>query len=1025
MAKKVGIYINLSAGTTQFLVDMDKANAKIRDFANASQQGAAGVGNAYRDMGSHGVSGVQAVSGALRVLEGGITNNLRAAERFTANILGLGPILQAAFPVIGAIAFAGILVKVGEEVGKFYEKMKEAPEKARAAFDALVSPMKALNDGLETTNAKLENQIAKLEGRRQNTLKVALLEARDAANELAKSLEQDLVKIQAVLKENEVGAFTGFFTGTASTTDIKDQFTKLGKDEAATRRAGQLAIDAAVAAGESVKPGDKEGRRSAELAVQAAQQKLNNDLLALYNKALDETNTKLENANKALKTDPRPRGGGRPTPEGADLPKATIDMDSRITQLTGARDYLEQSIRELPIKSKEAGLKGALETGQANKEEANAGRPLENRIAKLKAEVEAATQKMNAMGGDESAKVWAEAEGNALLVIEEVNAALKARNEIPISKPQEHDVLTEELKLSAIRNEEAWRAKLKQSTDQIREEVRAQENLTAAIGKGYEATKKASIENELMSRFGLSAYLDKDKKPQIDVERENLTTAYDSKQAGENKNAIKALDDQIALETRLSQVQSQGAEAVRLATFQATLEKMKQNGATQEQIDKEKELFSIQRANAASAEVAKLDERIEAVKRLADAQVHGAEAVRQAALANTIAAMQNEPGGATNAKIDAAVRASNAQEELRISEAVGNRVNLYKKHLDDLEEERAYLNGIQVTEQNRLDIIRAGRDIENERLRILKEEALGDRSARDGVKAFFLEMQADGKSAAQSVYESFNSALEGISSNFAKLMTGQKTAWKQMFQGIGESMIKDQVKGSLQQGIKSIGSHFPGLSGATGALGKAIAGKPDGTSESLAWYVRIVGGSGRGGAGSHAGNGSGSPADIGSISPFIIKNFAGDTGDGIGSQKSQSQSGWSAVIGAFSSILKSFGGGGSGGGTPDVSSTLSFPSVDGARADGGDVSPGESFLVGEKGPEILRGASGRILSNSDSQRMIGGSNHYYSIDARGTDPVQTERAVRAAILASHKDAIATSVRAVHDQGRRVPAGAHA
>ena len=115
MAKKVGIYINLSAGTQQFILDMEKANASVKNFSAL----AAG-------MGTHGVTGVQAVSGALRVLEGGITNNLRAAERFTANVLGLGPVLQAAFPVDPRrLGFRRRIVKVGEEITNFSTRLRE------------------------------------------------------------------------------------------------------------------------------------------------------------------------------------------------------------------------------------------------------------------------------------------------------------------------------------------------------------------------------------------------------------------------------------------------------------------------------------------------------------------------------------------------------------------------------------------------------------------------------------------------------------------------------------------------------------------------------------------------------------------------------------------------------------------------------------------------------------------------------------------------------------------------------------
>jgi hypothetical protein len=63
-----------------------------------------------------GVTEIQATSGALRVLEG--SGGIRAAERFLTMIPGIGSALQAAFPVVGAIALSAALLKMGEEAYK-------------------------------------------------------------------------------------------------------------------------------------------------------------------------------------------------------------------------------------------------------------------------------------------------------------------------------------------------------------------------------------------------------------------------------------------------------------------------------------------------------------------------------------------------------------------------------------------------------------------------------------------------------------------------------------------------------------------------------------------------------------------------------------------------------------------------------------------------------------------------------------------------------------------------------------------
>src|SRR5262249_22299088 len=133
------ISIDLQAGTAKFFADLNEASAKIRQF------------------GHEGVTGVQATSGALRVLEGNMTNNLRAAERFVANILGLGPILQAAFPVVGAVAMLGVLGELEDKAYKFWVGLRDAGEKATGAFRDLNGPLHLANDELAVANDRLDN----------------------------------------------------------------------------------------------------------------------------------------------------------------------------------------------------------------------------------------------------------------------------------------------------------------------------------------------------------------------------------------------------------------------------------------------------------------------------------------------------------------------------------------------------------------------------------------------------------------------------------------------------------------------------------------------------------------------------------------------------------------------------------------------------------------------------------------------------------------------------------------------------
>jgi len=232
-------------------------------------------------------------------------------------------------------------------------------------------------------------------------------------------------------------------------------------------------------------------------------------------------------------------------------------------------------------------------------------------------------------------------------------------------------------------------------------------------------------------------------------------------------------------------------------------------------------------------------------------------------------------------------------------------------------------------------------------------------SARDGFTAFFLDMQKQAKTTGQIIYEALNSAFTKLSDNLTELITGGKTNFGKMFQDIGKQMLNSQIKSSLQTGLGALGSK----------LGVDLGGlsKPDGTKANAFW-VRMAEAAGLPGL---------------------------PTGGGGGSS-----SGMSGLLGALLGVA--------------------LP-VAGALAGGGSMSPGAAYLVGENGPEIRRGNT--ISSNAESKRMLtasAGSTHYYSIDARGTDPVLTEQRTRAAILAAHNSAIGTAVAATADNVRRNP-----
>lgn len=122
-------------------VSVAEAKAAMDSEAAAANQAAAAVSN-LGTAHSQTIPEIAAASAAIRVFEGAMP--IRAVERFAVSTLGLGPILQAAFPVIGAIALSEMLVTMVEHGYKLYDRfinlrevineVREVSEKMGDAF---------------------------------------------------------------------------------------------------------------------------------------------------------------------------------------------------------------------------------------------------------------------------------------------------------------------------------------------------------------------------------------------------------------------------------------------------------------------------------------------------------------------------------------------------------------------------------------------------------------------------------------------------------------------------------------------------------------------------------------------------------------------------------------------------------------------------------------------------------------------------------------------------------------------------
>jgi hypothetical protein len=930
MGRKAGVIsIDVQAGTGKFILDLEKAKGAVREFGSSSK------------------SSMAASSAALRELEGNFGNNTRAVSRFLSQTLGLGPVLQAAFPIVGGLAFGGMLVGVGKNVYEFFKNMQEGPRKIAEAFTALNGPLRITNDELRVTNDRLENDIAKLEGKRQNTLKLALDEARLSADKLAESLEKDLSSIDKLLKENHVGTFAQVFFGKAGTKDLEEQFWKkftpqvhaIDENERTGLRAAQQIKDPVAA-------------QKAMDAVQAqayeARRKVFEDEIRYVSGIID--------------TAAKPHTAGKGTIfEQNNDPSKRADL---LNAANGLRQNLEDQLDRINNTESNRGLsrrKSGLEAGAAN---AELDRPFRNALKTMDAQIEGIGDKLGAVGKSEAFKVVAEAAAEAKREITRLNEELEKRH-TKLTADQEAAIKGRTALIAQGKADLAWAESMQSTKTTVEERVQSLNMLTEAIGKSYEATKRANVETRVMQAMK-ERYSDPSFAGDAAKLRGQFGAEFDAQHNQQTTAATDKLRTQIELERSLAAVQAQGAEAVRMVTLAYRLREMTMAGATREQIKAEIELFNATRANQSAAAVAELNQKIAATEKMTAAVLKGAEAQRKAGLEAKYAEMIR--AGATPEQLAGQKRLDEAEHQQQITQEALKTGMAYKNQLEALDQQIAALKTIRTEQGDSLELEISLRNLENERLKVLVQETLQLRGAKDGVKAFFIEMQEDAKSAADIVYDALHSAFDKATDQLTNLFTGKKTDFRKMLDEIGTQIVHDSIKSGLQRGLGAIGKRL------------GIDGKNDGNSRDKAFWVRLADGP------------SGQPGTANGTRP------SGTFGDG--------------AIGRF--IFSLFGGGGGGGfggggQAESVSSNIEY------RAMGGDVDPGRGYWVGENEPEYFNpGRSGTITPLS----KMGGS-HVYHIDARGA-ALGVENRISRAIDAAHNAAVSNSVRANAERAARTP-----
>ena len=993
-AKAGRLVVNLEAGTAQFVLDMDKANKKLNEF------------------GAHGVSSMQATSAALRTLEGNFTNNLRAAERFLATTLNLGGVLQKAFPIVGGIALLGVLTDLFKKAGEVHDallKMEQAPQRIGSEFRQLNEPIAQSNAELAVTNDKLEMAIAKLEGKKSNGLKLALDEARLAANELATSLDKDLIEMNKLLQQESV-PFWQRALGKASTDGVEKYFGGKDGNGGYKAKVDQLTDDQITRLAAAT---TEEQKHAIQVESAAKLDKLRGDALAYVNGELEKREKLQAITNATLAKGPTPTspyGGGN-----AAVGAVYEDQDAAIEKLRGIRHNLIAEGQREALVNQHADLESKESTLRANKDKGEKEDPFGNKLRELQAQAEASKIADRVAGAASvSENAYAKAAVATTKVLAELNNEL-AKHHQHLSATQIAQIRSLEQTIALTNADAEWKNKLASTDNSITDRIRSQQLLTEAVGKGTAAIKAANVETQLMGILG-EKYNDapwmKEHAGQVTGLRSKLGNEYDAQKGYQSAEQTDQLNQQTAAENRLAAAQLKGAEAVHRQALENKILEMARNGASIAEQNAARAEDAAQQANKSAANLAGLREETEATERLTSAQLEGAEAVRQAALENKIAAATR--AGATGQELQAMRQQAAAAHALQLATEAGQRINQASDRITSLRQQLDLIKQIQSTEGNTLQVRIAMKSTIDQLTQAENEQLLAVGTLGDGVKVFFREMAADGQSAAQQINDIMKSAFEGVNDNLAKLSSGQKASWASFFKDLSSQFAKmaleDGEKGLFKKyltpanGQGQQGASQPWNEKAPSGIGGILAGlfgggpgKRDGSSSSSALYVQIagVGGTaGQFGSGPQLGGTANLSQDdlnnLGDFNPSELGQLAGSGGGDDGG-------GGGGFLGASVSILsKLFGG---------------------FRADGGDVDPGHAYMVGERGPEIWTPpSSGSIIPNN----KLGGSTAYYTIDARGTDPVLTEQRTRAAILAAHNSAVTTAFQVTNEHVKRVP-----
>lgn len=495
MAVNVGqIAITLTGNTASFRVAMNDAEARaaqaaggiklslgsLRNAFGAATAGAKSLGAAHTATGAaaaHGVTGTQAASGAIRVLEGNLTNSIRAAENFVGRIPGVSNVLKTIFPVVGGLALVGVFIELGKRAVELYEKIRavgDAPRKITEAFAEVTGSIRLSNAELAVVNDKLLDAKNKFEGKPKNAIKDAIDEATAAAERLSGQLTKDIALIEKTIADNKVGVLDQILghSGTADLALTSDD----KKNISAVQQRGTAELYAATTATDKYAAANRETI----------------GVINILGAKLGELNAKLAKSKEVqanLKT-----GQWTNVNNGNDtnLIGGLANGDERIAAEQGQIAALQATITGMRERLQNVQLNADPETHDKEPKAAPQKDVFAQRLAEFRISLAGARAELKALGTDDTYAV-AVAKGfeRAQRAIEGVNEELKEQKKAPLTQGQGFQLV-----ISA--ETEALIDRASKATEKFRSDMVAADNefrrMNESADKANEEKEKALIE---------------------------------------------------------------------------------------------------------------------------------------------------------------------------------------------------------------------------------------------------------------------------------------------------------------------------------------------------------------------------------------------------------------------------------------------------------------------------------------------------------------------------------------------------